>query len=411
MLILSAMSLLTACNPMDAEVSGSYVAFLQAGSSQNLIRLERNGEKVSERASDLGLTAVDCRDLSALDADAQEAERLPGVDYAAACLEADAPKRLDYFTWLDDYAYWRKEATFGGDADVQVWRTEAVLTTEGDLQLTAHINVDGIGDFRFGWTIDPDFQPTECRDTEDGGAAMTDVDGNWIEGWQNSVTAKGQTGTLWPLNANAYQVNPSNAGQAWYFPQEWAAGVAFARMEDEQFFSHPTDYNDPDGVPLYVDSYAGTGDSSYFPAPRVASPEGYTNWMSQLNAYVDGIDDMAAVGGASFAPSFYVEDNSWRPAGLEGASGLDGWAGVMPGWVRIDNPADIKVDNENPVTGEFQIFLEGLAAASKVMVKGTFTINSIREDVWGYSPSLESLKAEENRTPVCGSTEQVAAAE
>jgi hypothetical protein len=405
---LPALSLLIACNPQDADVNGSYVAFLQEGSSENLIRLERNGDDLADISEDLGLVAVDCRDLSNLGDEAAAAERLPGIDYAAGCLDGEDPKRLDYFTWLDDYAYWRKEQAFAPDGEVKAWRTEAVMTPEGDLQLTVHLDVPGIGDFRFGWSIDPDFQPQECRDTEDG-AAMTDVDGNWLEGWQKSLTARGETGKLWPLNANAYQINPSNNGQAWYLPQEWLAGAAFARMEDEEFFSHATDYNDPDGVPLYIDMYANT--DAYYPSPRATGEEAYANWITSLTEYHDAQTDMAKIGGSGFTPKFYIEDNSWRPEGLTGASGLDGWAGIMPGWVRIDNPDDIAVNNETPVTGEFQIYLEGLAAASKLMVRAEFTIHHIREDVWGYQPTLESRTRETSGTPTCGSTEPVAVAE
>jgi len=408
MLTLPALSLFLACNPIDADVSGSYVAYLQDKSSENIVRLERDGKKMSELADKLDFVAVDCRDLSALGDDAQAAERLDGVNYDEACKSDGAAHRLDYFTWLDDYAYWRKEASFAPDGELQAYRTEAVMTAEGDLQLTVHVNVDGIGDFRFGWTIDPLFQPTECRDTADGGAQQVNVDGNWLEGWKQAL-GEDEEGLLWPLNANAYQINPSNAGQQWYLPQWWMAGVSFARLEDEEFFSHATDYADPEGIPLYLNAYAGT--DGYYPAPRMATDAAYDNWIAQLKEYHANVTDTKKVGGSAFEPKFYVEDNSWRPQGLEGASGLDGWAGVMPGWVRIKNPQDIVVGTDNPVEGDFQIYLEGLAAASKLLVRANFTIHEIREDVWGYGPTLQTLKREENGTPVCGSTAPVAVEE
>jgi hypothetical protein len=122
------------------------------------------------------------------------------------------------------------------------------------------------------------------------------------------------------------------------------------------------------------------------------------------------ISDLAGMGRSQFTPFFFVEDNSWRPAdpsGAEGATGLDGWLGVMPGWVRIDNPEAIEVGNDEPVTGEFQVYVEGVAAASKVLVRARFTLEDIREDTWGYSPTLEARKQAENDTPVCGSTAAV----
>ena len=416
---LPALVLLAACNPMDAEVSGSFLAYLAKGSSENLTRLERGGETISERAGELGLAAVDCRDLSALEAEAQTAERLPGAEFETNCLdEAGDAKSLKYFTWLDDYAFWRKDGTFAPDGDVQAWRTEAVLTPEGDLQLTVHVDVEGIGDLRFGWSIDPDFAPTVCDDTEDGGAATRAVDGDWLAGWRASAEASGMTGQLWPLNAGGYQINPSNTGVYWYVPQEWMSGTAFARFEDEQFFSHPTDYADPDGVPLYQLMYAGPS----YPTPRASGPEAYLTWAENTRIHLGssaaqpaeekGVTDFGDIGQSDFAPKFIVEDNAWRPAdvaGTEGASGFDQWLGVMPGWVRIDNPEAIEVGSSTPVTGEFQIYLEGVAAASKILVKGSFSIANLREDVWGYDPLLEDTKREENGTPVCGSTEAIAA--
>ncbi len=412
---LPALVLLAACNPMDAEVSGSYLAYLAKGSSENLTRLERSGETVAEQAEGLGLAAVDCRDLSGLEPDAQTAERLPGAEFEANCLdEAGDAKALKYYTWLDDYAYWRKEGAFAPEGDVQAWRTEAVITPEGDFQLTVHVDVDGIGDLRFGWSIDPDFAPTVCDDTADGtGAETRAVDGDWLAGWRASAEASGMTGQLWPLNAGGYQINPSNTGVYWYIPQEWMAGTAFARFEDEQFFSHPTDYADPDGVPLYQTMYAG----SSYPTPRANGPEAYLTWAENTRIHLGtsasqpaeekGITDFADIGQSDFAPKLLVEDNSWRPAdveGTEGASGFDQWLGVMPGWVRIDNPEAIEVGSSTPVTGEFQIYLEGVAAASKILVKGNFSIANIREDKWGYDPVLEERKMEENGTPSCGST-------
>ena len=57
---------------------------------------------------------------------------------------------------------------------------------------------------------------------------------------------------------------------------------------------------------------------------------------------------------------------------------------------------------DKPLTGHFQIYLESASAASKVLVQGDFTVDHIRKDIWGYSPSLEERKTEENNTPTCG---------
>lgn len=397
MLMMSTIALLAGCNPQDAEVQGDFAVFLDAENSENIVRLNAE-EPVADRLDKLGLTPIDCRDLSSLTEEEQAEERLPGVDYAAAC-PADAT--TTWFTWLQFFQYYKRSGTFGAEgADETPWRSEAVLTSEGDLQLTVHMKLDPIGDFRFGWVIDPAFQPVECEDVDGGGAALVDVDGNWLENWSAE-----EEGTLWHLNAGSYQLNPSDAGDYWYLPQEWLAGYSFGRFGDEEFFGHPIDYQDPTGTAMYFWSY---GDDGWLPGAQ-----GYTAWVGNVEEALAGADELTTIGQTSFEPVFKVEDNAWRLAdnadtngdgepddGM--ASGLEDWIGVSTSWVRIDNPQDIAVDNANPVTGEFQLYLETAGNTTRVLVKGSFTINRIREDVWGYSPEMEETKREENDTPECG---------
>lgn len=390
--------LLTGCTPQDAEITADYAVFLGADSSENLTNMRRKGTDIAASAGKLGLTPIDCRDLSYLDdPDLEAAERLDDVDYEAEC---DLPEP-GYFNWIDDYAYYLKEEK------VDAWRTEAVLTTEGDLQLTVHMDIDGFGDFRFGWVIDPDFQPTECVDGEDG-AELVDVDGDWLTNWSAD-----EDGTLWHLNAGDYQINPSNYDEYWYFEQDWMAGTAFARFGDEEFYNNAIDYNDLEGRPYYQGSYTG-GDGSEIPgSPGFGLTDNESaslmdDWAAEVDAYFNGGDgveplsDLTGMGKSTFPYKMKIENNSWRP--LDGdSSGLDGWLGVSPSWVRIDNKDDIQAKNDKPITGEFQIYLAGLSASSKLFVGGTFKIDNIREDVWGYSRgTLEEVKAEENETPTCG---------
>jgi hypothetical protein len=401
LMILSQM--LAGCTPNDAEVTADYAIFLAAASSENLNRLARTGTDVEESAGKLGLVPFDCRDLSALETEEEiVAARLGGVDFEAECCvdgagagedcERVAPK---WFGWVDDYAYYLKEGK------VETWRTEAVLTSEGDLQLTMHMDFPQFGDFRFGWVIDPDFQPTECRDGENG-AEESDIDGNWLEGW----SAQEEKGTLYHLNANAFQINPSNNAVAWYFEQEWMAGYTFARFADEEFYGHAVDYSDEAYRPFYMSSDVGSDDGqegTSIPKPRID----YPGWVSNVTEYFDSeVTDLQDIGKSAFPLSMKIEDNAWRTEdGV--AAGLDGWLGVSPSWVRIDNPEDIAAGTKTPITGEFQIYLEGVAAASKVMVHGTFSIDNVREDVWGYhgpdgATTFEEVKETENNTPTCG---------
>lgn len=399
MLMMSTIALLAGCNPQDAEVQGDFAVFLDAENSENIVRL--NAEKpVADRLDALGLTPIDCRDLSSLTEEEQAEERLPGVDYAAACPQDGIPT---YFTWLRYFPYYKRSGTFAPDGgDASPWRSEAVLTSEGDLQLTIHMKLDPIGDLRFGWVVDPAFQPVECEDV-DGGAGLVNVDGNWLESWSAE-----EEGTLWHLNAGSYQLNPSDQSDYWYLPQEWLAGYSFGRFGDEEFFGHPTDYQDPIGTPMYFGSYGG---DEWLP-----NGQGYTAWVGNVEETLAAADELTTYGQTTFEPVFKVEDNEWRLADNpdtdsdgtpedELASGLENWLGISPSWVRIDNPQDIAVDNATPVTGEFQLYLETAGNTTRVLVKGSFTIHRIREDVWGYEPGMEEQKREENGTPECGEYE------
>ncbi len=435
MYLLPVLALLVGCTTQDAEVTADYAIFLAAASSENLDRLDRNGTDVAESTGKLGLTPIDCRDLSYLeDEESIAAARLEGVDYAADCCEAGEGESCDgvlqprYFGWLDDYAYYLNEGK------VDAYRTEVVLTTEGDLQLTVHMDVPEFGDFRFGWVIDPQFQPELCVDQvldEDGTlvaldeAQMVEDQGDWLGTW----SAGEEKGTLWHLNAGSFQINPSNQAEAWYFDQDWSAGYTFSRFADEEFYGHAVDYSDEMYRPYHIDWYSdgtcsnatdddGDGltddrdpdcefgfEGTSIPEPRGVNPdERYNSWVEATTEFfANDVTDLATFGKSSFPLAMKLENNTGRPA--DGASsGLDGWLGVSPSWVRIDNPDAIGIGKPGtPITGEFQVYLEGVAAASKVFVHGTFSIDNVREDVWGYeNGTLDAVKREENNTPECG---------
>ncbi len=387
MILLPMFALSIGCAPADAEITGNYAAFLAYGSSPTLKRVESDGATVAEQAGDIGAVPIDCRDLSALEDDVEAATRLPGVDYEAEC--ANDPQ---WFTWLSSYPYYKLEDTIEGN----VWRTEAVLV-DGDLQLTAHVNIPGLDahpafanyDFRFGWVIDPDFQPVICADDGAGGSAYADVDGNWLENW-----SEGEDGTLWHLNTGAIQYNPNSTDTVWSFTEEWSAGLSYARLADEVFLHYPTDYADPDGAPLYHSMYNG----AYLPNP----PRAYADWVTEVRDAIGGsaIEDLSAIGKSSFPLDMKIENNAWRPVDDDSA-GLDGWVGVGGSWVRIDNPQDIAVGRGLNITGSFQIYLQSDSGATRLLVGGDFVIDRIRDDVWGYHPTLEQRKYEENETKGC----------
>ncbi|MFZ5477077.1 MAG: hypothetical protein ACOZNI_09910 [Myxococcota bacterium] len=447
--------LLTGCATMDAQVWGDYAIFLAAESSENIQNLEGEGRDFANPTvrENHGITGLfDCRDLSGLDDDAQRAERLDddadgSVDgqfnYEARCCEESHDYVLDeetgepvlddegnpvldtendpdgdpstrndctaiepaWFTWLDDQAYYTLDGAFEPGGETYAWRTEAVISAEGDLQLTFHIDYPRLGDLRAGWVIDPDFQPTACIDDGEGGADLVNVDGDWLEGWSSGE----ESGTLWHLNSGAYQLSPSDYTY-WGLPQEWQAGAAFGRFEDEQLYGHAIDYDDaaetsdyPYGYQLYqpyYESYASRSTATFDYASD------YDEWIAGIDTTLEGLTELGTVGGSALDVEFKVEDNSWRVPDYERSetdtSGFYDWTGVSVSWVRIKNPEDIAPHTETPVVGEFQIMLDGVASASKIFIRGDFVLENIREDVWGYSPTLEERKEDENGTPDCG---------
>ncbi len=387
----AAFALAAGCVPHDGEVSGDYVSYFAAGSSENIYRLEAKLYDFSEESTrnKFQFEPVDCRPLD------DEDERLSGVDFDAEC-----QSEPDYFPWLNQYSYYVRTETY------DPWRVEAVMTTEGDLQLTVHHEVSNIGDLRFGWVVDPDFQPTECVDGESGSEIAAVEGEDWIGNWS---AAEG--GTMIHLNAFGFQVNPSDTSDYWFLPETWMAGYGFGRMADEDLYGHAIDYIDnisidPEtgySVPLYQPTYDGHWDSS----------NTYENFVENLTEAVtydaDHPSDLAAIGKSDFPVDIKIEENSWRPDVVDDDSpdGFANWVGMDPTWVHFDmEPSELALveagKQDKPITGTFQLYLESASAASKVLVNGSFSIDHVRKDIWGYSPSLVERKVEENNTPTCG---------
>lgn len=475
------LSLLAACDPHDAEVSTSYAMYLGAATSTNIIKAQASAESANcvfdDASEDLfaddcyieqqdaervftdeyGLVPLDCRDLS--DKTRQEVRdaRLRNFDYEANCciesLDDDTTNDPDgnqltaegdctnvepiFFDFLDDYAYYLMQGT-AESGDTATYREEVVLTSEGDLQMTVHTTT-AFGDFRFGWVIDPLFQPTICVEDENGEAFLQNVHGDWVEGWSSNPDSEGWT--TYHLNSSAQQINPFKADDPWYFDDTWAGGVAFARMEGEDYYTWTTDYTDyygasaeyPYGVPLWVaaDSdgavyggyYPGVGTyekldckancdsfstyADFYDTIHKNFIEGGTSGEDVVRPIQDELERYGLVSREDVPVTFQIEDNSWRIENDDGAAqGLAGWVGVSPSFVRFDSGIDLTTlrtgKQDTPIKGEFQIYMASLATSSKLVLGGSFTISNIAEDVWGRSPTLMDQKRAENATPECG---------
>lgn len=454
---LFAVGLLAGCTPQDADVTGSYVAFFAAASSQNILELGYNGVDLTdpEVLDKRGFTPIDCR----FGGEDNVIDRLANADYTKCTVDGTAegaPILPKWQTWLMDYSYFKKEEA------LDPYRVEVVMTSEHDLQMTVHVDGGKLGDFRFGWVIDPVFQPEVCVDTPDG-PQLAPVDGDWVSNW-SATDPNG--GSLFFLNAGAYQVNPSNSADYWSLPQDWLAGYSFGQYGSEAFYGHASDYTE---TILVVDGYAYDGterhdfdpnfaldadgdgvlwetqeltEPIYYPAypyyltnyglelPELGvnpdSNQGrypsYDDFYAAYSAKFDPtspnfeVTDFATLGQSEFPLQMRLEDNAWRiadeaEAELESSSnyayGMENWVSVSSSWVHFDlTPAEMQALNagslDKPLTGTFQVALDTAASATKVYVSGSFSIDKIRKDVWGYERTLDEEKRDENNTPVCG---------
>lgn len=345
-----------------------------------------------------------------------------------------------FMDWLDDRPYYLNHG------DVTTWREEAVLTAEGDLQLTLHMDTP-FGEVRFGWVVDPLFQPTECVDDGDSSKEQALFgDENVLENW---AAGEEEGTTLFYLNAGAAQINPNNTADAWYLEREWSAAAGFSRFGDEPAYMYGTDYAEYDTLTgaytpffVYTDDEGGVTDG-YGSEPN---PGRYTelncgedgqDGCAQLKDYPDFVesmvdnfnnggpdedgnqvepaeDDLANFGKLpqdEFPFHVKIEDNSWRKTEIgqgENPSGLDNWVGVNPGWVRFQMaPEDFRAIEpgtlDSPLKGDFQIYLISAESSGSVwFFEGSFEITTIERDTWGYSPELDVQKREENDTKTCG---------
>lgn len=282
---------------------------------------------------------------------------------------------------------------------IEPWRTEAMVNGEGDLQLTIHFRVDG-EDVYFSWTIDPDFSPEQCLSTGDGTAESIGVDGgDWVSAWSEDEDGH----DIYYLNAGALQVNGS---ETWYLPIDWLAGFGHANFIGEEFFSEPPKYGNyyneffnfaenEQSFYSVPDRNVLDGDDAMGEAEVVEMQEG---WAEALRAYADlweleMINGAHAFTGSASSPDWTfehkIEDNIWRAPDVR-PTGIDGWMELHESWVRIKSGS--KLEPGGTAKGDFQIVYTGSDSFSRLVVKGEFDIENIREDRWAYPELEEELR-------------------
>jgi hypothetical protein len=279
-------------------------------------------------------------------------------------------------------------------APIEPWRTHAMINGEGHLQLTIHFNVDN-EDVYFSWTIDPDFDPVECITNEEGVAEVRGVDGgDWLGNWSDGEDDSGHT--VYYLNAGAQQVN---GGENWFLTTDWLAGFGHANFIGEEMYSEPPAYGNYDN-----ELFTLSDDTPSFlsiPDRNDLNVDAQPGWADVLRSYADLWEREMVEGAGAYASDtrfeHRVEDNLWR-APDETVGGLDGWMELHSSWVRVKDGA--KFEKGGTAEGDFQILFGGAETSSRMLVKGTFKVDKMREDRWAY-PVLEDELREQNGTPFC----------
>jgi len=367
----------SACVPNNATLQeGDFAVFLASSTSKTLTDDKIDLDAGSEAARHY---TVDC-----VGGDKQLKKALD------ICGDANWPPTHE--AWLSRDAYHVYTDT------LEPWRGEAIMTSEGDFQVTFHQALTGGEDFRFAFVIDPVFQPKKCVQSEEGSTVMEPVDGLWLENWSADVDA----GTLYYLNSAAYQFNPSELDEVWGLPNEWFAGFATAKFGPEEFYLRGVRYGEPS---FY----------SRFEAEEVTEPSPDELFYQAMNAGVDPttstafqslIADVEEISEQTTAELALVElpavrtkvhTNEWRaPDGR--AAGLDSWVELHYNWVRMDASSTLVVGAS--ASGEFNLTFDAAESQSRLFIQGSFVVDEIKADRW-VTDDIQAIKLEENGTVLC----------
>jgi hypothetical protein len=415
-------TLLTACNPSDATITDGYWLTWVSVNSSNITKndiLTFMEDPVSEHPEGApSVHAFECSDrgwnrfrniwepgyIGPTDGTNPDeitgGNCMCGEDGTPACDELDETncpvlaecadiRETEFYTFLQNDGFYLLQQ------EVTPWRTEALLNGEGDLQLTVHHALPENEDFRFHFSIKPNFMPTHCTTDENGDPKVEYVDGaSWLDEW-----SKDEDGyNIYYLNAGSYQLNPSD-GSPWYNITDWSSGFGHARFAGEEFSSVPPafgNYENDEGDGFMYASNRTEPDYDQYAETIATITERSDGWSQEITT-----TSMPPGEDGSVYFSHKIEDNLWRPINSTN-TGLDGWLEMHSSWVRIKDTATFV--EGSPVEGDFQISYQALESNSRVIVKGSFSIEALKSDPWAY-PILEDQKRLENGTEFCGGTE------
>ena len=368
---------LAACSPQTASIEdgdGEYIAYLASSTSQTLFE-DTIDFDVAETAFN-----IDCRELD------DESDRLSSpLDICG--------RRWDraHESWIGNDAY----RVVGGA--LTPWRGEAIITSEGDVQIGFHQRLPGGQDFRFSFVIDPNFQPQRCSENSDGETVAVDIDGDWVEEWSKDE----ENGIVYYLTSGAFQFNPGETEDIWSLPQEWRSGSATGHFGAEDLSVRRPYY----AVPA---AYAGIANET-----GVAIPESalfFSGMEEGDDPTTDGghqgvirtVEDIVEETNDEFldiqAPILSrVHTNEWRmPDGS--AAGLDSWVGLHYSWIHFDEGTVF--EQGGSFSGEFQLLFDATESQTRVVANGRFTVNNLKKDRW-VTDDVTAAKLEESGTVLC----------
>lgn len=404
-----ALALATGCKPHNAELNEANVrTFLGVSTSPTIFKSALNLDSFEKQKNGRHYQ-IDCRTF-----ENEEDEALFRLENAPEC-DPDAFNHGTRNAPVYNEPWILQEGYEVVSQDIEEWRGEAIMTWEGDFQITFHSRVGGANDdFRFAIVVDPDFQPTECVTGESGEPELQAVDGDWLANWSADLDG----GTRYFLNAGAYQFNPSSVDDLWALPEDWLAGYAAAKFVEDDFLMRTTRYGEPGAYAEFeVDTYYTTIDANdlfYAYVTEGGNPEennAYQENIERANQIVEETQaDLALLQdpddeGDDWTYAPVVHTNTWRePDG--NAIGLDSWVELHYNWITFDEGSQLEVGGQ--ASGEFSLLLEGYSSQSVIFITGKFKTDKIKADNW-TAPNLYEDKLEEYGTVLCG--EDQAAAE
>ena len=420
--------LMGGCIPQNASITtGEYFAFLSDSTSFSLTKGVVNpydwcdGATGPTAEGDLPASCadrmwtIDCREFeNKKERDALELPSPLDICDKWDFIDADEdPEPVDE-TWMGQSPWWVVTE------ELEPWRGEAILTFEGDLQLSFHHRLPGGEDFRFNFTLDPDFAPTRC--TTDAGEAVA-VDGDWVANWTEDLRnlipnnpdkefpeefaymePYAATGTLYYLNDDAFQLNPDDTTDLWYFPEQYVAGTGNGKFSEEAFDSRESRYGYN-----YVYEFFGVYNPSegYFSPPSqedifwvdleadedTYESTAYAGMLATVDDYVNEIRKDYRDAQVIYEPMWH--DNLWRvPDGSP--VGFDGWAEVHYSWAVVDGT----IAEGESISGMFNMVTDGNDSNSRFIIRGEFEVDKIKMDRWTQR-DLRADKLEENGNSLC----------